>query len=101
MAWYGIIHGGEMWGAARGNGSERSTSAGAHRCADGEAGVADAAVLSTVGCAHQGTIVTERERRAAVRAGAPVARLREARHVGLIDATIMKHCAFAPHNQNR
>ena len=86
---------------ARGDGSERSTPAGAHRCAEDEAGVACAAVLGTIGCAHQGTIVTERGRRAAARAGAPVAGLREARLVGLIDATIMKHCAFAPHNQNR
>ena len=75
---------------------ERSTPASAHRCADGEAGVADAAVLGTAGCAHQGTIVTERGRRAAARAGAPVAGLREARLVGLIDATISKHCAFVP-----
>ena len=92
-------------GGRKGDGSERSTSAGAHRCADGEAGVAGAAVLSTVGWAHQGTIVTERGRRAAARAGAPIAGLREARFVGLSDATIIrirtKHCAFAPHNHDR
>ena len=88
-------------GDRKGGGLERSTSAGAHRCAEDEAGVAGAAVLFTVGWAHQGTIVTKCGRRAAVRAGAPVAGLREARLVGLIDATIMKHCAFAPHNQNR
>ena len=88
-------------GGRKGGGLERSTPAGAHRCAEDEAGVAGAAVLSTIGWAHQGTNVTERGRRAAARACAPFAGLREARLVGLIDATIMKHCAFAPHNQNR
>ena len=102
MAWHDIIQRGKMWGVARGGGSKRSALAGAHRCADGEAGVANAAVLGTVGWAHQGTIVTERGRRAAARAGAPFARVREARLVGRSNgAALSKHCAFAPHNQNR
>jgi len=110
-----------MWGVARGGGSKRSTLAGAHRCVDGEASVADAAVFGTVGCAHQGSIVRLRGRRAAVRARAPVHLLagrifirvpcgstvviRGARLVGLGNALALvistfKHYAFAPHNQN-
>ena len=77
------------------------------------ASVASAAILLTVGLAQQVSIVTERGRRAASRARAPIARCRlplviittitatEARFVGLNDGAELEHCAFAPHNHTR
>ena len=90
-----------MWGAATGGGSEKSASAGAHRCAEDETGVTGAAVLGAVVFAHECGDVTERGRGAAARAGAPFAVPREARLVGRSNGATRKHCAFAPHNQNR
>ena len=76
MAWYGTA-----WhnpkegrcGGRKGYGFEGSTSAGAHWFVDGEASVADAAVLGLIGWAHQVSTITERGRRAAIRARAPFA----------------------------